>query len=303
MRTQNPEQNPEPRTLNPEPVKLGVVGAALCLVLAVAAIQVTAAGQLQPPVGQAPAAGQFQPQVGQPGKDVVWVPTADVLVAKMLDMAGVTPNDYVIDLGSGDGRTVIAATKRGARALGIEYNPDMVELSRQRAVAAGVAGQATFVKADLFETDFSRATVITMFLLPDINLRLRPKILDLTPGTRVVSNTFTMGEWTPDETATVRDEGCTTYCTALLWIVPAKVEGLWRFSDGQVTLAQSFQMVGGTLAAHGISRPITNGRVRGDRISFVVGATEYSGRVTGDTIEGTLSSDGAQTPWHATRGR
>lgn len=250
-----------------------------------------------------PAPSPFQPQVGQQGKDVVWVPTADVLVAKMLDMAGVTQNDYVIDLGSGDGRTVIAAAKRGARALGVEYNPDMVELSSQRAAAAGVAGQATFVKADLFETDFSKATVLTMFLLPDINLRLRPRILDLAPGTRVVSNTFTMGEWTPDETATVRDEGCTTYCTALLWIVPAKVDGLWRFPDGALSVTQSFQMVTGTLTSRGTSSQIANGRVRGDRISFEVGGTQYNGRVQVDAIDGTISSDGAQTPWRATRAR
>ena len=136
---------------------------------------------------------QIQPQVGQPGKDVVWVPTSQALVDEMLDLAKVTPQDFVIDLGSGDGRTVIAAAKRGARALGVEYNPDMVELSKQNAAGAGVADKAAFVKADLFETDFSRASVITMFLLPDINIRLRPKILNLKPGTRIVSNTFTMG--------------------------------------------------------------------------------------------------------------
>src|SRR5215472_5318305 len=158
--------------------------------------------------------------------------------------------------------------------MGVEYNPDMVELSRQNAAAAGVADRATFAKADLFETDFSKANVITMFLLPDINLRLRPKILDLAPGTRVVSNTFTMGEWTPDETATVRGDGCTTYCTALLWIVPAKVDGLWRLPDGTLSLAQSFQMLTGTVASHGANSPIANGRVRGDRISFDVGGSQ-----------------------------
>ena len=135
------------------------------------------------------------------------MPTSETLVAKMLDLAKVTPQDYVIDLGSGDGRTVIAAAKRGATALGIEYNPDMVELSKKNAQAAGVAAKATFMKADLFETDFSKATVVTMFLLPTINMKLRPKILDMKPGTRIVSNTFTMEDWQPDETATVT-EGC-----------------------------------------------------------------------------------------------
>ncbi len=160
-----------------------------------------------------PAKEQFEPRVGQEGKDVVWVPSPQTVVNKMLDMAKVTPKDYVIDLGSGDGRTVITAAKRGAKALGIEYNPDMVELSKRNAAKEGVSDRATFQKADLFESDFSQATVISMFLLPDINLKLRPKILDLKPGTRIVSNTFTMGEWAADETATV-NEDCISYCTA-----------------------------------------------------------------------------------------
>jgi SAM-dependent methyltransferase len=158
--------------------------------------------------GQAqPARQDYEPTVGQEGKDVVWVPTSQTLVDKMLDMAKLTPKDFVMDLGSGDGRTVITAAKRGARAVGIEYNPDMVELSKRNAAKEGVTDKAQFMKADLFETDLSKATVITMFLLPDINLKLRPKILDLKPGTRVVSNSFTMGDWKADETATV-SEGC-----------------------------------------------------------------------------------------------
>jgi hypothetical protein len=151
---------------------------------------------------QAQSGTDYQPQVGQEGKDVVWVPTPQALVDKMLDMAKATPKDYVIDLGSGDGRTVITAAKRGIRAHGIEYNPDMVELSKRNAAKEGLGDKATFAKADLFESDFSEATVITMFLLPEINLRLRPKILDLKPGTRIVSNSFTMGEWSADDTAT-----------------------------------------------------------------------------------------------------
>src|SRR6058998_4071562 len=162
--------------------------------------------------GQAQQGAQFEPQVGQAGKDVVWVPTPQELVNKMLDLAKVTPQDYIIDLGSGDGRTVITAAKRGARAHGIEYNPDMVELSKRNAAKAGVTDKANFVKADLFESDFSQATVITMFLLPDINLRLRQKILDLKPGIRIVSNSFTMGDWKADDTVTVTDD-CASYCT------------------------------------------------------------------------------------------
>src|SRR5688500_3559383 len=184
----------------------------------------------------------YEPQVGQGGKDVVWVPTPQALVDKMLDIAKLTPQDFLIDLGSGDGRTVITAAKRGTRALGIEYNPDMVELSKRNAAAAGVTDKATFAKADLFESDFSKATVITMFLLPSINMKLRPTLLKLEPGTRLVSNTFTMEDWEADETATISDD-CTSWCTALLWIVPANVEGAWQHPQGELKLTQQFQVV------------------------------------------------------------
>jgi len=251
---------------------------------------------------QAQVAQQFKPEVGQHGKDVVWVPTAQPVVEKMLDMAKVTPEDYVIDLGSGDGRTVIAAAKRGARALGIEYNPDMVELARQNAEAAGVSGGATFVKADLFESDFSQATVITMFLLPELNLRLRPTLLSLKPGTRIVSNSFTMEEWEPDETATVSD-GCSSWCTALLWIVPARVDGTWRLPKGELVLKQNFQMVSGTLTSGNGALTVTGGRLSGDRITFTAGDAQYTGRVKGDAISGTVKSDGTSGNWNAVHER
>jgi len=243
---------------------------------------------------------QFKPESGQPGKDVVWVPTSHTLVAKMLDIASVTAQDFVIDLGSGDGRTVIAAAKRGARALGIEYNPDMVELSKRNAAEAGVTDRATFVTADLFESDFSQATVITMFLLPEINLKLRPVILNLKPGTRIVSNSFTMEDWAADETATVTED-CTSWCTALLWIVPAKVEGTWRLAQGQLTLKQTFQMVSGTLSSGGNTRTIANGRLRGDRLSFEVDGAQYSGRVNSNSMAGTIKSAGKTSEWTAIR--
>ena len=195
----------------------------------------------------------FEPQVGQPGKDVVWVPTPQALVEKMLDMAKLTPQDFHMDLGSGDGRTVITAAKRGARAEGIEYNPDMVALSQKNAQAAGVADKATFRKADIFETDFSKANVITLFLLPQLNMKLRPTILNMRPGTRIVSNTFTMEDWTPDETQTVGGD-CVSWCTAHLWIVPAKVQGAWDVAGrGTLTLNQTFQMVSGTLGSAQVS--------------------------------------------------
>lgn len=247
-----------------------------------------------------PAKQEYEPTVGQEGKDVVWVPTSQTLVNKMLDMAKVTPKDFVIDLGSGDGRTVITAAKRGARALGIEYNPEMVELSKRNAAKEGVTDKATFAKADLFESDFSKASVITMFLLPDINLKLRPKILDLKPGIRIVSNSFNMGEWKADETATV-SEGCNSYCTAYLWIVPAKVEGKWQLSQGELTLKQSFQMISGTLKTGSNTVQITSGKLNGDRISFSAGGAQYTGRVNGDAIEGAVKSGGNSGTWSATR--
>jgi len=247
---------------------------------------------------------EFKPEVGQQGKDVVWVPTSLALVNKMLDMAKATPKDYVIDLGSGDGRTVITAAKRGIKALGIEYNPDMVELSRRAAAKEGVTERATFMKADLFETDFSQATVITMFLLPDINLKLRPKILGLKPGTRIVSNTFTMGEWDADETGTAaNEEGSSYYRTALLWIVPAKVDGAWKSAQGDIMFKQDFQKVSGSITASGVSTRVTGGIMRGDQISFSAGGAQYSGRVAGDTITGTAVSGGASSEWSAMRSR
>jgi SAM-dependent methyltransferase len=242
----------------------------------------------QQTAGQKP----FEPRVGQAGKDVVWVPTSQALVDKMLDMAKVTPQDILYDLGSGDGRTVITAAKRGATAFGIEYNPDMVELSKKNAAEAGVTAKATFTKADLFETDLSKATVITMFLLPEINMKLRPKILNLKPGTRVVSNSFTMEDWDADQTETISGD-CTSWCTALLWIVPAKVEGTWSTPQGDLVLKQQFQKLSGTLG----STPI-QGKMTGNQITFTAGKTTYTGTVSGNAIKGTAGGGGA---WTATK--
>jgi precorrin-6B methylase 2 len=252
----------------------------LCLFLAAAAASAQAQQITKP----------YEPSVGQQGKDVVWVPTSQALVDKMLDIANVTAADFVIDLGSGDGRTVISAAKRGARALGVEFNPEMAELSRQSIAQAGVEARATIIQGDLFEADLSEATVITMFLLPSINLKLRPKILDLEPGTRIVSNTFTMENWEADETATISD-GCTSWCTALLWYVPAKVEGTWSFAQSQLSLTQQFQMISGTAGP----TPISNGRMRGNRITFRAGSTEYTGSVERNTMQGTTSGGGTWT--------
>jgi hypothetical protein len=245
---------------------------------------------------------EFHPEVGQEGKDVVWVPTPQPLVDKMLELAGAQPGDFLIDLGSGDGRTVITAAKRGIKAMGIEFNPDMVALSKKNAADAGVGNIAEFVQGDLFETDFSKATILTMFLLPDINLRLRPIILDMKPGTRVVTNTFTMQEWQYDETATTDDYG-TSWNTAYLWIVPAKVEGRWRL-DGEMQLVflQEFQMLTGEMAnKNNDKEPITSGRLRGNEITFTVGDAVYTGTVNGNSMEGKVIRGDKTSEWKAIR--
>jgi precorrin-6B methylase 2 len=250
-------------------------------------------------------AQQYQPSVGQDGKDVIWVPTPEALVAAMLDMAKVTPGDYVVDLGSGDGRIVIAAAKRGVRALGVEYNPDMVELSRSNALKEGVSGKASFMQGDIFETDFSQATVLTLYLLPSLNMKLRPKILEMRPGTRVVCHAFTMEDWEADQTVSVEDRN------AYLWIVPAKVEGSWTFQtasgNAQLTLRQTFQKIEGILKVGSKELPLKNAKLEGDRISFSVeeGQTtlrDYSGRVNGGAITGmTKVASGTGAKWVAER--
>lgn len=236
----------------------------------------------------------FEPRVGQAGKDVVWVPTPQPLVDAMLDLAQAQPADYLIDLGSGDGRTVITAAKRGLRAHGIEYNPDMVELAQRAAQEAGVADRATFEKADLFESDFSKASIITMFLLPSINERLSPKLLDLTPGTRIVSNSFRMGNWEPDDSV-VAAEDCTRWCNALLWIVPAKVAGQWQLDGQPLQLQQTYQVLDGTLGGAALS----NAALRGNAIAFTAGDARYVGTVSGNRMQGTV--EGSGRPWSASR--
>ncbi len=238
-----------------------------------------------PPAAPAPAAA-YEPTSGQEGKDVIWLPTPQVVVDKMLEVARVGPKDYVIDLGSGDGRTVITAAKLGARATGIEYNPDMVEFARRNAEKAGVSARATFAKADLFESSFSRASVVTMFLLPDINLKLRPKILALKPGTRIVSNTFTMGDWEPDVKVEMNGKpGCeSSYCTVLFWMVPRRVAGTYKVAQGEITLKQKYQKLSGTLKTDGGTQAI-KGRVRGENIEFAAGNRKYRGRLKDGALE------------------
>lgn len=242
---------------------------------------------------------EYAPEVGQAGKDVVWVPTPQSLVDAMLDMAELTADDYLMDLGSGDGRTVITAAKRGARAHGIEYNPDMVNIAQKAAEAEGVSDTATFVEGDIFESDFSDATVISLFLLPNLNLKLRPMILDMAPGTRVVSNSFDMSDWEADEKVRINEAACSSYCRGFKWVVPAKAEGDWELDNGAtLALTQTFQMLDGTLESDGAAATINEARLNGVNITFEANGTTYTGKVDGDTMEGQTDSGDS---WSATK--
>jgi SAM-dependent methyltransferase len=254
---------------------------------------------------------KYQPQSGQEGKDVIWVPTPQSLIERMLDMAKITPKDIHYDLGSGDGRTVIAAAKRGVQSVGIEYNPDMVALSQRIAAKEGLSGKTTFIHGDIFQTDFSKATVLTLYLLPSLNVKLRPTILKMRPGTRVVSHAFTMDDWQADQTDSV--DGRTAY----LWIVPAPVEGTWKWSvagsgpkDYELMLRQRYQNVEGVVRLDDKMGQLRNMKLDGDRITFSVveltGGTntirrDFTGRVNGGTIEGTVKHPGGEAKWTASR--
>ena len=245
------------------------------------------------------AEGEYVPQVGQAGKDVIWVPNPTIMVEKLLEMAKVTAKDYVIDLGSGDGRNVIAAAKRGARAHGVEFNPDLVEFSKRLAAKEGVGARATFEQGDLFIADISKATVMVLFLLPEMNLKLRPKLLDLKPGTRIVANTFALGDWTADETASAEGD-CSSFCTGYLWYVPAKVAGSWKLPQGEMRLEQNYQNISGQLKAANGTSPLT-GKLRGDQISFSSADTQFTGRVAGNIIEGFARTSGKDVKFRANR--
>lgn len=255
-------------------------------------------------------AKDYAPSVGQEGRDVIWVPTPSELVDRMLTMAETKPTDYVIDLGSGDGRTVIAAAKKfGATALGVEYNPDMVALSRRSAEKEGVAGKAQFQQGDIFQTDFSKATVLTLYLLPSLNLKLRPTILNMKPGTRVVSHAFSMEDWQADQTESV--EGRTAY----MWIVPAKVAGVWRLDVAgasprtyETTFQQQYQNVSGSVRSNGKPLQFGPGKLRGETLTFSITdesnvRRDFTGRAVGDKIEGMVKVAGtsAESKWSATR--
>jgi SAM-dependent methyltransferase len=255
-------------------------------------------------------AQKFEPQVGQAGKDVIWVPTPDDVVERMLTMAQVTPNDTVFDLGAGDGKIAIMAAKKfGARAYGIEYNPDMVKHANGNAQAQGVAGngvgKALIRHGDIFATDFSSATVITMYLLPGLNMKLRPTILSMRPGTRVSSHSFTMEDWEADEISSV--DGRRAY----FWVVPAQVQGTWSLDAAgraqDMVFEQTFQKIAGTVAIGPIAAGLREARLRGPAITFayVDGAglrRDFTGVVTGGKMEGSWRDEkGASGRWSATK--
>lgn len=242
----------------------------------------------------------YKPYSGQPGKDVVWVPTPDSMVEKMLDIAGVTPKDRVIDLGSGDGRNVIAAAKRGATALGVEYNDKLVMLSRELAAKEGVSDKASFVQGDMYVADVSKANVLVLFLLTENLNKLVPNFLKMEPGSRIVINTFRISGWEPDYTETANP--CTSWCTVFLHIVPAKVDGSWKMGRGTLRLEQSFQMLDGVLSAGGNEAKLSDGRLRGSEISFAIDGVRYEGRVEGDKMTGEIAGKPG-TGWTATRER
>jgi len=245
--------------------------------------------------------GAYKPTVGQVGKDVVWVPTSQDLIDIMLDMAELKPDDKLVDLGAGDGRTVISAAKRGVAARGIEYNPDLVALSRSIAIQEGVADQVTLDHGDIFESDFSDATVVTLFLLPKLNLRLRPILLDMPAGTRVISNSFLMDDWQPDETRKT-SEDCSGHCIAYKWVVPAKVSGAWRVhgEQGEQTLIldQEFQRLNGELHKDGRASPLTDAIIKGTQLSFHVDGKQYEAEVIGEQLQGTIDGEHA---WKASK--
>lgn len=232
-----------------------------------------------------------EPEPYMPGRDVPWVPTPQVLVERMLDMARLTPQDVVVDLGSGDGRNVIAAARRGARARGIEFNPNLVALAKRNAADAGVSDKATFTEGNMYEADISDATVLPLFLMTENLDLLVPKFLALKPGTRIVNNGFEFSLWEYDEIGHLDGEACGKWCVAYLYIVPARVEGVWQTDEGVLELKQDFQWLTGTLTSRGKRIPIERGRVQGDVIRFNVNGTRYTGRVNGDTISGQMSGE------------
>jgi len=249
----------------------------------------------------------YRPNMGQSGKDVIWIPTPDSLVTRMLQAARTTENDVVYDLGAGEGKIPIAAARDfKARAVGIEYNPDMAALAKRNAERAGVADKVKIIAGDIFENDFSEATVVTLYLLPELNYKLRPSILKMKPGTRVVSHAFNMRDWEPDEVIYDSDR------EAFLWIVPATISGKWQFDEGgggfkgTLDLIQAYQRVGGSMTIGKQAAPLLGPRLSGNNFSFSFINTDGAmrsvrGKIDGDKFDGWLRLDGYDTPITAKR--
>ena len=272
--------------------------ASLCLSVLIFACAVPASGASREDCER-----QHKPELGQPGKDVMWVPTNDALVARMLRMAQVTSEDLVYDLGAGDGKIAIAAARDfGAQSVGVEYDPRLAALAQCYVEAEQLDKRAHIIHGDIFKTDFSRATVVTLYLLPELNLRLRPTLLSMKPGTRVVSHSFLMGEWEPDERSMTADG------SAYLWIVPAKVAGHWEFreSDGEgrflVKLEQEFQRLSGRAGEQPL---VSDARVRGSQVNLTffenAAPTKIEGRIDGNRIEAQVTRSGKTSRYVATR--
>ena len=253
----------------------------------------------------------FEPKQGMPGKDVIWVPTPPALVKALLDKAAVGPGDLLVDLGSGDGRIVIEAARRGAKAIGIEFNPDMVKLSLEKARQEGLTDKATFLNMDLFDYDLSKATVVSMYLLPELNLKLRPKLLELKPGTRIVSNTFNLGAWMADEQVFPpldyhgEADGISgddyDYSMGYFWIVPAKIGGTWKFRDGYLEIEQHYQHFQGVYTHDGKTVRIEEGKIKGSEINFSIAGINYTGKAEGNRISGLYADPISSHSWEAYR--
>jgi SAM-dependent methyltransferase len=244
----------------------------------------------------------YRPRSGQAGKDVVWVPTPDALVTRMLQAAKVTDKDIVYDLGAGDGKIPIAAARDfKARAVGIEYNPEMAALARRNAERAGVTDRVKIITGDIFENNFSEATVVTLYLLPELNYKLRPTILKMKPGTRVVSHQFTMRDWDADE---VINE---SYRDAYLWIVPGNAAGRWTFQEqrgewiGTADITQSFQRVGGYLMVGSKSQPLLSATLSGNNLAFFFTDADGVSRSIRGTIDGDKFDGWLRNATHETR--
>jgi len=249
---------------------------------------------------------EYKPQVGQEGKDVIWVPTPEGLIDKMLEAAKVNDKDTLFDLGAGDGIIAITAARQyGAKSVGIEYNPEMAQFARRKVAEAGMNDKVKIITGDIFQEDFSAATVVTLYLMPHLNLKLRPILLKMKPGTRVVSNTFTMGEWEPDET--VFDQHWKGY----FWVVPAQIEGAWVMKgvDGgplRLNISQSYQNIGGTLTRGGQTFNLLGAKLRGDEVKFQFNTPDrkvhaFSGRLEGGRLTGTVVADFSSTSVEMTR--